>query len=100
MITRPIQSYDQEVLYSAGKNDELYTPAYAVKPLLEFIKPGWVVWCPFDTENSEFVKEISKTNKVIFSHITYGQDFYKYEPDEHWDCLMSEPRTLVTLVMS
>ena len=81
----------QEILYSNGKNDEMYTPEYAVTPILEFIKPNWVVWCPFDTKDSEFVKQISKTNKVIFSHIENGEDFYNYEPEEHWDCMVSNP---------
>ncbi len=81
----------QKILYSVGKNDEMYTPKYAVLPILEFIKPEWTVWCPFDTEDSEFVKEISKTNKVIATHIYNGQDFYEYEPEEHWDCIVSNP---------
>ena len=69
----------------------MYTPNYAVLPILEYIKKDWVVWCPFDTKDSEFVKEISKTNKVIYSHIEYNQDFYEYEPSEHWDCIISNP---------
>lgn len=69
----------------------MYTPKYAVIPLLKYINPDWIVWCPFDKEESEFVKEISKTNKVIYSHIEYGQDFYTYEPNEHWDCIISNP---------
>jgi len=81
----------RKILYSKGKNDELYTPDYAVKPILKYIKKDWVVWCPFDTEDSEFVKQISKTNKVIFSHIENGQDFYTYEPNKHWDCIISNP---------
>ena len=81
----------RKVLYSEGKNDEMYTPNYAVLPILEYIKKDWVVWCPFDTKDSEFVKEISKTNKVIYSHIEYNQDFYEYEPSEHWDCIISNP---------
>lgn len=81
----------QKVLYSKGKNDEMYTPKKAVLPILEYVKEDWVVWCPFDTEESEFVKEISKTNKVIASHIDNGEDFYEYEPDEHWDVIISNP---------
>ena len=69
----------------------MFTPNYAVIPILEYIKPEWVVWCPFDTLESEFVKEISKTNKVIASHIGHGEDFYTYEPNEHWDCIISNP---------
>lgn len=81
----------KKVLYSRGKNDEMYTPKYAVEPILEYINPEWVIWCPFDKEVSEFVREISKTNKVIYTHIDNGQDFYEYEPKEHWDCIISNP---------
>ena len=81
----------QAVLYSAGSNDECYTPIEGVKPILKYIPKGWVVWCPFDTEDSLFVKEISKTNKVIHSHISEGKDFYNFEPTQHWDCIISNP---------
>ena len=79
------------VLYSKGNNDECYTPNYAVLPILKYIPKEAIIWCPFDTEESEFVKEISKTNKVIFSHINNGQDFYNYEPKEKWDIIISNP---------
>lgn len=81
----------KETLYSKGGNDECYTPRYAVLPILKYIPAGAVVWCPFDTPESEFVKEIGRTNKVLFSHIEKGQDFYDYEPEEHWDVIVSNP---------
>ena len=82
----------QAVLYSKGKNDECMTPDYGVKPIIKYIPKNWVIWCPFDTENSEFVKQIrANGNKVICSHIDNGQDFYTYEPNEHWDCIISNP---------
>lgn len=82
----------QKILYSKGNNDECYTPNYAVKPILKYIPNDWVVWCPFDKPNSEFVKQIkNKGNKVIYSHIDNGQDFYTYEPNERWDCIISNP---------
>ena len=81
----------KKILYSTGNNDECYTPDYAVKPILKYIPKEAIVWCPFDTEESEFVKQISKTNKVIFSHIKTGQDFYNYEPNEKWDIIVSNP---------
>ena len=79
-----------KVLYSEGKNDECYTPYYGVEPILEYIPKDSIVWCPFDTEESEFVKQISKTNKVVFSHIKYWQDFLTYEPKK-WDIIISNP---------
>jgi hypothetical protein len=80
------------VLYSEGGNDECYTPEYAVTPILQYIKQGWVIWCPFDTDVSAFVRLIRQAgHKVITSHIRSGQDFYTYEPNEHWDCIISNP---------
>lgn len=82
----------KDILYSAGKNDECLTLPYAVKPIIKYIPADWVVWCPFDTEQSEFVKQIQENgNKVIHSHISEGKDFYNYEPKESWNCIISNP---------
>ena len=78
------------VLYNKGKNDECYTPDYGVRPILEFIPKDKIVWCPFDKPESEFVKQISKTNPVVYSHIDDGKDYYNYEP-EQWDIMISNP---------
>ena len=42
-------------MFSGGNNDECYTPDYGVKPILKYIPKDAIVWCPFDTEESEFV---------------------------------------------
>lgn len=82
----------KEVLYSKGSNDECLTPKYGVEPILKYIPKDWVIWCPFDKEDSWFVKLIKENgNKVIYSHLEYGQNFYEYEPKEHWDCIISNP---------
>ena len=82
----------QTILYSVGKNDECLTPSYGVKPILKYIPKNAVVWCPFDKADSEFVKQIKSIgHKVIYSHIDNGQDFYTYQPNEHWDCIISNP---------
>ena len=80
----------KNILYSKGKNDECYTPIEGVIPILKYIPKNKIIWCPFDDENSNFVKEISKTNKIIFSHIKNGKDFFKFEPKE-WDIIISNP---------
>lgn len=82
----------KDILYSAGTNDECLTLEYAVRPILKYIPKDAVVWCPFDTAESNFVKLIKANgNKVIHSHISEGKDFYTYEPSEHWDCIVSNP---------
>ena len=79
-----------KLMYSSGNNDECYTPDYGVEPILKYIPKDATVWCPFDTEDSQFVIQISKQNKVIRSHLESGQDFFDYEPDE-WDMIVSNP---------
>lgn len=44
----------KKVLYSKGKNDECYTPAYGVTPILKYIPKDAIVWCPFDTKQGCF----------------------------------------------
>jgi len=81
-----------KILYKSSGNDESYTPAYAVKPILKYLKKDMIVWCPFDTHESEFVKQIKKNgNKVISSHIKNGENFYSHEPEEKWDIIISNP---------
>jgi len=80
----------KDILYSKGKNDECYTPDYGVTPILKYIPKEAIIWCPFDKEDSEFVKQISKTNKVIYSHIDNNEDFFLYEP-KRWDIIISNP---------
>lgn len=82
----------RKILYSQGNNDECITPPYGVAPILKYIPKDYIVWCPFDKKDSEFVKLIEANgNKVIHSHIDDGRDFYTYEPNEKWDCIISNP---------
>lgn len=75
-----------------NKKDEYYTPPILVEPILKYIKPNSTVWCPFDTENSEFVILLKEAgHKVIYSHVWLGQDFFEYEPAEPYDYIISNP---------
>ena len=81
---------------STKESDEYYTPAYAVEPLLKYLdrenKSNYTIWCPFDKEESQFVKIFSAAGyKVIHSHIDEGKDFFSYEPDEPYDYIISNP---------
>tara|TARA_B100000427_G_scaffold55241_1_gene42856 strand:+ start:401 stop:976 length:576 start_codon:yes stop_codon:yes gene_type:complete len=79
-----------KLMYSGGNNDECYTPDYGVKPILKYIPKDATVWCPFDTPQSEFVKQIEQQNEVTYSHINTGRNFFEYEPYE-WDVIVSNP---------
>ena len=43
---------------SAG--DEVYTPFYAVEPLMEFLPKDKKIWCPFDEEWSAFYQYLTE----------------------------------------
>lgn len=82
-------------------SDEVFTPAYAVQPLIKYIKnyqeklqkKELTIWCPFDLEFSNFVQVLSQINgvKVIYTHIDNGQNFFYYEPNEDYDLIISNP---------
>lgn len=85
-------------------SDEVYTPAYAITPLVKYVKlfieknhknkeNPCVIWCPFDQSFSEYIKVLSliPNVKIIYSHIDDGQNFFFYEPDEEYDLIISNP---------
>lgn len=74
------------------KNDEWYTPKYAIEPLLEFLQDkNKIIWTPFDTEKSNYVIFLKNNGfKVIFSHKDNNKNFFDYEPKK-WDILISNP---------
>lgn len=72
-------------------NDEFYTPEYAIKPMLKYIPKGSIVWCPFDTEESLFVKIFKESGyNVIYSHLDNGEDFFTIEVPK-CDYIISNP---------
>lgn len=78
------------------QSDEYYTPKEAVLPIIKYIdkgnKPSYTIWCPFDSEESEYVKCIRAAgHKVIASHIDDNKNFFYYEPDEWYDYIISNP---------
>jgi len=103
----------QKILYNKVGNDESYTPAYGVEPIIKYLleyeyniyqksfndkdimnlnKRNMIVWCPFDKSESEFVKQLKKCMciDVVYSHIEDGKDFFEFEPKE-WDIIISNP---------
>lgn len=74
-----------------SKNDEFYTPQYAIEPIFQYIKGTKTIWCPFDTEDSLFVKYAKlKGHKVIATHISTGTDFFNCEIPK-CDVIISNP---------
>lgn len=75
-------------------DDEWYTTKEDVQFFVDKAKISTknVIWCPFDLPSSNFVTILKKNGyKVINSHIKTHQNFYKYQPKQHWDIIISNP---------
>lgn len=69
----------------------MYTPFYAVDPIIKYLPKGKVIWCPFDEQWSAFYVRLRELGyKVIRSSLSDGKDFFTYEP-EKWDLIVSNP---------
>ena len=81
-----------DIIAGSG-NDEFYTPAYAIEPLLKYIPFGSTIWCPFDTDESIFVKKLKLDGHIVLhSHISMENgDFFKYKPSQKIDYIISNP---------
>jgi hypothetical protein len=72
-------------------NDEFYTPIYAIKPILKYLKPKSKIWCPFDEFKSLFVQKfLQEGHQVIYTHINTGTDFFNCKIPE-CDYIISNP---------
>lgn len=75
-----------------NRNDEYLTPDYAVLPILKYLpKDKCIIWCPFDKEDSAFVKIFDEAgHDVFYSHIDDGGDFFKLRVPK-CDYIISNP---------
>ena len=72
-------------------NDEFYTPLYAIEPILKYLKPNSIIWCPFDEKQSLFIKRFEEEgHDVLFTHIKSGTNFFNCEVP-NCDYIISNP---------
>lgn len=87
-------------LIANSKNDEFYTPSYAIKPIIKYLKTGSTIWCPFDTDQSNFVKDLHRGGyEVIHSHIDNGEDFFDIDTPECDYIISNPPYSIKTKVL-
>lgn len=74
------------------KNDELYTPEYAVRPLLKYIPKSAVIWECTDYGSSNITKLLKENgNKVITTHLNTNFNFIIDEPTFDYDIIVTNP---------
>jgi len=74
------------------KNDEVYTPAEAVRPLLPFLPRGVTVWEPTDPGGSK-IAEVLRAHgwNVVSTHKESGLDFLTDDPPKGVDLIVTNP---------
>ncbi len=93
MIKNPKTAYSKRVKFD--KPDECYTPEYAIKPLLPYIKKEWVIWdCAYGSgrlaehfEKKGFVV-IGKENVDFLKHPRIDVDIHL---GQRIDCIITNP---------
>jgi hypothetical protein len=73
-----------------GNRNDFQTPAFAINPLLPYIKKDWIIWeCACGKGN--LIKAFNnKGYKVIGTDILNGDDFMMWQP-ENYDCIITNP---------
>jgi len=74
------------------KNDDYYTPKYAVKPLMKFIPKNYVIWeCTDDCESNITKLFRERGHKVISTSVKRNFDFLTDIPDFDFDVIITNP---------
>lgn len=85
-MKKPMINYIQN-----EKNDELYTPEYAIKPLLKYLPKNITIWEPTDFGRSNITKVLKENGyNVIPSHIN-NFDFLNDKPGFDFDMIITNP---------
>lgn len=72
------------------KFDDIYTPGYAVKPLLKYIPKGITVWECCDFGKSEITRLLKEHGCNVIS-TDKEENFFEYIPNEHFDMIITNP---------
>lgn len=72
------------------KFDDIYTPAYAIRPLLKYIPKGITVWECCDFGKSEITRLLKEHGCNVIS-TDKEENFFEYVPKEHFDMIITNP---------
>lgn len=78
-------------IYVPKGYDACQTPPYAIDPLLPYIERFTTIWEPARGEGYLVEGLYDAGFEVVSSDLLDGQNFFDYEPDGLWDCLVTNP---------
>lgn len=72
------------------KFDDIYTPEYAITPLLEYIPRNITVWECCDFGGSKITELLKKHGCKVIS-TDKEENFFEYKPEEEFDMIITNP---------
>ena len=81
----------KKVLLDATWNDEFYTPAYAIEPLLKYLDKSLIYWECTDFGESQITKVLKDNGFNIISTNIKDFDFFFHVPDFYYDVIITNP---------
>ena len=73
------------------KNDELYTPDYAIKPLLKYLPKNKIIWECTDFGNSNITKVLRENGYKVISTHKKDFDFLIDNANFEFDIIITNP---------
>lgn len=78
-------------LKAGGVFDEVYTPAYAIEPLIEFIPKDKIVWECTDFGASQITSRLRELGYTVVASHRDDFDFLEDTPDFEYDIIITNP---------
>lgn len=88
---RDMRHGNVQTIYAPQGMDACQTPAYAIDPLLPYLSRFSTIWEPAAGEGLMVDALLDSGFHVLASDLIRDQNFFFYEPDEEWDCLVTNP---------
>lgn len=73
------------------KNDELYTPEYAIKPLIKYLPKNIKIWECTDYGSSNITKVLKENGYEVITTHKDNFDFLKDKADFEFDMIITNP---------
>lgn len=85
--------FNTEKIFTYNNGDELFTPEYAIKPLLKYVSKNEIIWECADSFNFGNITKIFRENgnTVISTSIHKGQDFFKIDKPNNVTMIITNP---------
>ena len=73
------------------KNDELYTPMYAIEPLIKYISKDLIIWECTDYGSSNITKLFRENGNIVITTHKKDLNFLTDKPDFDFDIIITNP---------